>query len=675
MKTNLSIQRSLFLMIISITSLRAVSQVDQRIAMADKYFKAGEYFTAAGLYEQFLNPPKNEIPKANFSLNTRRYGQGGGGSVDKYEIIYKQAESYRLANYWPEAAEKYKDCFEKDFTKYADAFYWYAVCQRNLGKYAATEEYLNRFLKTTAANDSRKQDAEKELETIRFIKAQLARPDSILFQVKKNSTSFGKEKGIFALSTVNGNHVIFTSTITDGAINKEESSNHSRLFYATLENGVLENVELVTIDGIDASFNQGAASLSPDKKILYFTQWKKENGKNISSIYYSIKAEKAWGKPIPISSINKNGFSSKQPFCAEDGKTLFFASDRPGGSGGFDIWYATIQEDGTIGDPLNAGLINTKEDEQAPFYHSTSGNLVFSSNGMQGMGGFDLFMVKMKESAVGNPVNMGHPVNSSRDDIYFFTSEKYGLLKNAIIGSDRGSECCLETYTVVKAPKKKTISGIVRDCKNNEPLDGALVTMKNNNGQNLQATTGPDGKFSFELAGDVSNQTFNITKENYKERMTLGATENIDESDLMIDNYINVPICINEIEKPEDKKLEIRAENVVSVYFDFDKSLLAGRSIEIMDSIYNVLADDKTITIQISGYTDGLGSDEYNRKLSDKRAKACSNYLLKKGIELSRITFVSFGECCPVEMEIIDGRDNPDGRTKNRRALINISRE
>ena len=294
---------------------------------------------------------------------------------------------------------------------------------------------------------------------------------------------------------------------------------------------------------------------------------------------------------------------------------------------------------------------------------------------MQGMGGFDLFMVKMKESAVGNPVNMGHPVNSSRDDIYFFTSEKYGLLKNAIIGSDRGSECCLETYTVVKAPKKKTISGIVRDCKNNEPLDGALVTMKNNNGQNLQATTGPDGKFSFELAGDVSNQTFNITKENYKERMTLGATENIDESDLMIDNYINVPICINEIEKPEDKKLEIRAENVVSVYFDFDKSLLAGRSIEIMDSIYNVLADDKTITIQISGYTDGLGSDEYNRKLSDKRAKACSNYLLKKGIELSRITFVSFGECCPVEMEIIDGRDNPDGRTKNRRALINISRE
>jgi outer membrane protein OmpA-like peptidoglycan-associated protein len=95
----------------------------------------------------------------------------------------------------------------------------------------------------------------------------------------------------------------------------------------------------------------------------------------------------------------------------------------------------------------------------------------------------------------------------------------------------------------------------------------------------------------------------------------------------------------------------------------------------ILDSIYNVLAEDKTITIQISGYTDGLGTDAYNRKLSDKRAKACANYLAKKGIASNRISFVSFGECCPVEMEIINGRDNPDGRIMNRRALINISKQ
>ncbi len=675
MKTNLSIQRSLLLMVILIMSLQTVSQVDQRIAMADKYYDAGEYFTAASLYEQFLNPPKKEIPKANFPLNTRKYELGGpGGSVDKFDIIYKQAESYRLANYWQEAAAKYKECFEKDFTKYADAFYWYAVCQRSLGKYTATEEYLNRFLKTTVANDSRKQDAEKELQTIQFIKTQLARPDSVLFKVKKNTTSFSKEKGIFALSAADNNRFIFTSTVADPMVNKDESSNHSRLFYATVNDGVLENVEPVKINGIDASLNQGAASLSADKKVLYFTQWRKENGKNISSIYFSTKAESGWAKPVLLSSINKKGFSSKQPFCSADGKALFFASDIPGGTGGFDIWYASINDDGTTAEPVNAGPINTKGDEQAPFYHSTSGNLVFSSNGMQGMGGFDLFTAKMNESILGNPQNIGHPVNSSRDDIYFFAPEKNPLLKNAVIGSDRGSECCLEAYNVVKAPKKKMISGIVRDCKNNEVLAEAIVTMKNIHGQNLQVATSPDGKFSFDLTGEISSHTFTITRENYKERMTLAATEKVDESDLMTDVYMNVPICINKIEKPEDKPLEIKPENVVSVYFDFDKSLLTGRSIEIMDSIYEVLSQDRTIVIQISGYTDGLGTDDYNRKLSDKRAKACANYLTKKGIALSRITFVSFGECCPVEMEIINGRDNPDGRGRNRRALINISK-
>ncbi|HEU5167372.1 MAG TPA: OmpA family protein, partial [Chitinophagaceae bacterium] len=557
----------------------------------------------------------------------------------------------------------------------ADAIYWYAVCQRSLGKYDATEEYLTRFLKINISNVSLKQTAEKELRTVQFIRQQLIRPDTILFTIKKTQNNFSQEKGIFALNNINGNYFLFTSTAANITGANGEIPYHSRLFSATLNNGILENAVQVTIDGVDTKLNQGAACVSADKNILYFTQWKKENGKNISSIYYSRRGETGWGAPELLSSINKPGFSSKQPFCSADGKTLYFASDMPGGSGDFDIWSASINEDGTTGNPVNAGTtINTAGEEQAPFYHGASGKLVFASNGWQGMGGFDLFTSKMNESHWGKPENMGHPVNSSRDDIYFFAPEERELLKNAIIGSDRGSECCLETYTVNKLPKKKMIEGIVRDCKSNKPLADAIVTMKNVSGQNLRATTGVDGKFLFDLAGDISNQTFNVTKEGYKEKLTLAATESVNESDLMIDVYMNVPICINEIEKPEEKVLEIKAENVVSVFFDFDKSLLKDRSVQVLDSIYNVLIENKTATIQISGYTDGLGTDDYNRKLSDKRAKACANYLVKKGIAPSRMTFVSFGECCPVEMEIINGRDNPDGRTMNRRALINISK-
>ena len=119
----------------------------------------------------------------------------------------------------------------------------------------------------------------------------------------------------------------------------------------------------------------------------------------------------------------------------------------------------------------------------------------------------------------------------------------------------------------------------------------------------------------------------------------------------------------------------LKVENVVTVYFDFDRSLLKERGREQLDSIYNVLMEDTAATIQISGYTDGRGSETYNKKLSDKRAKACADYLIQKGLVSTRISFESFGACCPLEMELINGRDNPDGRSMNRRALINISKE
>jgi outer membrane protein OmpA-like peptidoglycan-associated protein len=144
--------------------------------------------------------------------------------------------------------------------------------------------------------------------------------------------------------------------------------------------------------------------------------------------------------------------------------------------------------------------------------------------------------------------------------------------------------------------------------------------------------------------------------------------EGKNETNWLTDTLYNGTLCI-------DKKLVIKVENVVTVYFDFDKSQLKERGVAQLDSIYNVLAENVTATIQISGYTDGLGTAEYNKVLSDKRAKTCADYLIGKGIDTNRISFESFGACCPIEMELINGRDNPDGRSMNRRALINIDKD
>lgn len=656
---------ALFFMVFA-ACLKVTGQSGKQLALAEKYYAAGEYYTAANLYEQYLNPVKKTAPRANFPLNAKRFRTGGSGiELSKTEVLLKQADSYRLANYFKEAAVRYKQCFEKDNNRYQDAAYWYAVCQRSLGNYTEAEEYLSRFLSNNSGSNNAA--AKKELETAKYINNQLKRPDTILYHIQRSHTSFGNEKAVYAPAYINGNRFLFTSTEADSLIKPGVNPYHNHLFNVTIDNGTIVINEPLSIEGIDGSVNQGAASLSADGNYLYFTQWKKENGKNISAIYYASKKGNEWGNPVILSSVNTQGFSSKQPFCSADGKKLFFASDKTGGAGGFDIWYAPLLSDGTTGTSVNAENVNTADDEQSPFYHSSSNTLVFASNGRLGMGGFDLFSSAMKDEQWTAPENMGHPVNSSRDDIYFFAPEEQGLLKNSLFSSDRGSSCCLETYSVAKSPKKKLIAGIVKDLKDNEPVADAVVIMKDATGKTVQTTTDPDGKFWFELPGDAAQNVFTVTKNKYKDKTEGAVIENSNESDLLTDIVYNKPILI-------EKKLVIKVENVVTVYFDFDKSDIKERGAEVLDSIYNVLVESSGATIQISGYTDGLGTVEYNNILSDKRAKACAEYLIAKGIEASRITFESFGECCPVEMELINGMDNPDGRSKNRRALINISK-
>jgi OmpA-OmpF porin, OOP family len=640
---------------------------DKRIVQANAYYASGDYYTAAQLYEQVLKPAATEKSKADFPLNAKRNSQGSGmgKGVTKNDILYKQAESFRLANYFPQAAERYKAVAENDAAKYASALYWYAVCQRSLGKYDAAEESLNRFLSNVTANDPLKRAAENELQTLKFIKAQLVRPDTVMYTLNKTSLSNGDGKGVFAAAHLGGNRFLITSTETDTAATAGTNPYHSRLFAATLENNEFKVAESISFPTADAAINQGAASVSADGNRIYFTQWKQSNGLKNAVIYLVTKQGDSWGTPVALTSVNADGHSSKQPYVSTDGKYLFFSSDRPGGAGGFDIWFAPLQVDGTTGEAVNTGsVINTAGDEQAPFYHSYSSTLVFSSNGKQGMGGYDLFTSKGWEKEWKPTENMGHPVNSIRDDVYYHTTDKTSVLKNAVFSSDRGSECCLETYTVSKAPKKKTLTGLVIDKKDNQPVSGATVIV-NAGGKQQKVTTDATGRYTIEVDTDVAGNV-TVSKHRYSEKQTEITIINTDEKDWSTDKFTNKDIVL-------ERKIILTPETVVTVYFDFDKHNIKDDAAFKLDSLYDILVKYPGAVVQISGYTDGLGTVEYNNILSDKRAKACADYLIAKGVDSSRISFESFGECCPLEMEVINGRDNADGRAKNRRGLINIS--
>jgi outer membrane protein OmpA-like peptidoglycan-associated protein len=635
------------------------------LQLADQYFAAGEYYTAAYLYEQFLNPTAQHKKQAAFPVYTKKGTTTGNQNKLRTDILYKQANSYRLANYYALADSAYKKC-----TDHIDALYWSAVCERSLGKYDQAEENIRKYLGTEGIARKYVEEAEQEWAILEFIRAQLSRADSILMHVKKLSTPNSFERGVYAVAYVSDQQYLVNSTRTDSAAAKKVNPHHSRLFYATLNNDSLLMVTPVTLPAAGTPVNQGAAAISADGRRMYFTQWEKENGHIAADIYYSNKlSDNTWSAPVSLQ-VNTTGYNSKQPFVTADGKFLFFASDRPGGSGGFDIWYAPLNRDGSTSAAVNAGsVINTAANEQAPFYHAGSGTLVFATNGRLGMGGYDLFAAKGNATTWSEPANLGHPFNSSRDDIYFFAPENEALLANAVIGSDRGEGCCIETYRITKSPKGKLLTGLVVDCKNSGPVADAVVVLISLLGETVETKTNMEGKYVFEaIDSSWSGYKIAISNPSYKDTMAVVKIDHTDETNLLIDQFVNKELCV-------EKKFVLKAENVVTVFFDFDRSSLSAETTHKLDSIYNILTQLPSATLQISGYTDGKGSVEYNKKLSDKRARATAQYLIKKGIAASRITFESFGACCPAEMELIDGRDNPDGRSKNRRALINIVRE
>lgn len=637
----------------------AVAQDAEQLRLADQYFARGEYLTAAILYAQYINPPKNAVHKSDFILKPVKSGKTGTRLVSRDAVLWKQAESYRLAYYWNEALTVYKELYKRDSVNNSGALYWMAVSQRALGLLPDAAVNLDKYVNGnyTALNE----EVQAEKQNLNFIKQATLRPDTVLFTIKPLQNT-GMQGGLSGYIK-KGNDILYTSTTTVEAETRTSNPNFSRLYIGNTSTGN-DGLQVLTFDLMPQSSHQGAASLSTDGNTLYFTHWVIENGVRKSDIYKTTRNAEGWQFPQLVDGLQKEGFNNQQPFITADNKFLLFASDREGGYGGMDIWWAPILNDGKIGEVRNAGAnVNSSSNEETPFYQSGSSTLVFASDKAGGMGGFDLFSTRGKMGNWVKASNLGYPVNSTRDDKYFSAAESNYLFDDAYMSSDRGNDCCLATYQISKAKKQQVITGKVLDCATGQPLANTQLGILKEDQQLL--VTDSKGAYTYMLTGTVSNR-WKAERDGYLEKQGLFSVQSVNENGFLTDTVIAAPICL------DAKPVMIKVENVVSIYFDFDRSLIKDRAIEQLDSIYTILQENPELTLQVSGYTDGRGSEVYNKKLSDKRARSCSDNLIEKGINPERITFESFGACCPVEMELINGRDNPDGRAMNRRALIHI---
>lgn len=642
---------------------------------ADRFYAQGDYYSAAIYYEKYLNSKKAKdtttlynpyaVKQSNNTKTTAPAAKPAKG-VSVSEIMHRIAEGYKSVNDYKNAETWYNQVAAKDKANYPLSEFNLGVCQRANAKYAEAEASFTSFLSSYTNDDSYSQQAKVELANLKFLIAQKAGKEKDLFKVNKTAISVNQSQcGSYAPFVQNG-MLYFTSTSKDTNEAKVKNAPYLNNIYISNENETLR-LNLPSFENGD----QGTASFTPNGNTIFFTRRKKENGNYVYGIYKSSKnLNGVWSEPEKLGTdINPDGYVSKQPNVTKDGKYLLFASNMPGGQGKFDIWYASLDANGNVGKPSNFGTaVNSKEDEEAPYYHNPSMQIVFASKGRIGMGGFDLYTAKgtIGESFT-TPNNIGYPVNTEKDDIYFYSNDDKYLLRNFYMSSDRES-VCLEMYSASKIIKK-FLGGKAVDSKTLQPLSGVTVDIVNEQGKTIgNSITDADGKFIYETDPYTSYKAV-AKKEDYKSFTDAGNMNDFNADVQILEDW-----KLEAIEKPVVVDTPPPAKPLI-VRFEFDKFEIEDEYKPSLDSLAALLKREPRLTVEIGGFTDEKGSERYNLKLSSKRANAGKNYLIKNyGIEASRLTTKGYGKCCPIEKETNeDGTDNEAARKINRRLEFKIT--
>lgn len=654
--------------IVFAVSLQAQFTYDY-LKAADNYYKKADYYSAAEYYEKYLGTQEKKERKVQYNPYTpEKTRKAKVKTSSMQQAVYNLAESYRQLNYYSKAEPWYKQAAEFESTEFPLAEYYHAVTLRALERYDEAEKTFNAFLDEYKKEDAFSKAARKEIMSLRFVKEQLGRTDLDLFTVRKAPEGINTTGANYAPVWVNENTLLFTSTRPDSTATKNMTY-VNRVYQAVYSDGVLNEVDRSALPQ-SKNMHQGVLTLTPDGTRVFLTRWTADGEKKTSAIYMSTKTDNGWSEAVMLDSIiNVSGFNAQQPFMMPDGKHLLYASDKAGGMGGFDLWYAELDEAGVPVRTANLGsTLNTADDEQAPYYHAASKTLVFSGNGRVGMGGYDFFFSKGTIGQWSEPENFGYPVNSVKDDIYFVSrGGARNILEDVLLSTDRAAACCLELFSLSRVRPLKQVSGLVVACDTRTPISGATVNIidPSSNTTVFSGITGPDGKYNYSIE-DYAPLKAVAVYQGYEKR-TVDFTRPSDDEMASMTNPV---ICLVKEAPPVNTVVVLE-----NVYYDFDKSTLRVESFPALDVVVGMLNDHPNMKIEVSSHTDNKGSDRYNMLLSAARAKSVVDYLVRKGIDPSRLEAKGYGAAKPVAPNTNDdGSDNPEGRQQNRRTEFKVLR-
>ena len=435
---------------------------------------------------------------------------------------------------------------------------------------------------------------------------------------------------------------------------------------------------------LNSDLHDATVGLSPDAQTLYV--YKGENG---GDLYQCDLKGTEWGKPSRLHKTINTKFHESSASLGPDGRTLYFVSDKEDGVGGRDIYVSYLDEKGKWDKPINLKELNTIYDEEAVFIHPDGRTLYFSSQGHKTMGGFDVFKSVYENGKWSEPENMGYPINTADDDVFFSISAsgQHAYLSSARAGGIGEQDIYLVTFLLEKPlstnsednliawrtePVSETVmeqsldvmtasltllKGRILDDDTKKPVEAEIILTDNSTGEELATFTSNSatGKYLVSLPSG-KNYGIAVNADGY-----LFHSENFDIPNAAAYQEIEKDIYL--------KKVEVGKEIVLrNIFFDFNKATLRPESKSELERLATLMRENPTLKIEISGHTDNIGSAAYNKTLSEQRAKSVVDYLIKVDISADRMTYVGSGFDKPIASNATD-----EGRQLNRRTEFKIT--
>lgn len=628
----------------------------KKLRWADNLFREGSYFNAIEYYQQL----KQEQERNPY-------------------LAYQLAECYSMTRDYKPAAHYYAEAYSYAPKIYPEAQYYYALNLKKQGEYEESIVQFNKFISDNPKTfKKQKIRAKREIEGAEMALNSVKNPEAVnVINAGPNVNSAYTESAPYPL----GDTALLFSTMRQNnvvEVDKAKRDEYMARFMTSRKQDHVDQVDSFqwAIKFMDGDFNSdkvhvGNGSYSPGGDRFYFTKCTEEDSMKVICKIYVSKFEKSkWTEPEELGSGINEGGSNTQPMAAKVGKkeVLFFSSNRTlQGRGGYDIWYSVIDpRNGTYRRPQNAGKqVNTDRNEVTPYYDSRVGKLYFSSDGWVTMGGFDVFSADGGPSRYTNLKNLGYPVNTSADELYYI-KDPVGKPDAYVVSNRIGSialknpTCCDDIWRIQYEPQLTVIGKIV-DRKNNELVSDVVAKMVDQTGD-LKTYNSEDGNFAFSL---YRGKSYVITGDKQGYASTRASINTMDVKRTDPDDTVSVTLYLDEL----TQEYRFRVSNV---YYDYDKAELRPESITALDTLVTFMRDNPSLTAEVYSFADAKGTDEYNKKLSERRAQAVIDYLVNAGIEASRMESKGFGESMPAAPNSKNGKDNPVGRQLNRRTEFRI---